>query len=169
VYDKIKQKSFTCTWRRQRWELRFLWVGIGLAEESILVVLYFRQLGVFIHVTGLELEADVVTRANEAVRKYDLESHFNIIKYDVLTYEVSEVKKNKIDIIYTTAVVDYIFMWKLHMLGVASERVQHLVGPRGGMSNLHHIHGEEGHFSRQSLGFYPTTSMTNQCIPSFNT
>ena len=155
MYERIKDKTFVCTWRHAHWEFRILWVGIGLAEESILLVLYFRQLGVFIRVFGLELNAAVVRKATESVRKYNLEEHFNIQQKDVLKYEVSEVRKNKIDIVYTTAVVDHIFMWKLHMLCIASSRVHALVAPKGGMANLHNIQNNEGTMSGPSLGFYP--------------
>jgi len=155
LYEKIKYQIFKCTWRRQRWELRILWVGIGMAEESILVVLYFRQLGVFIHVVGLDLTEDAVKHARQSVAQHGLGEHFNIIKQDVLQYAASEMEKHKIDIIYTSAVANYIFMWKLHMLGVASTRVQALVAPLGGIANLHNIEGKEGSFTGPPLGLYP--------------
>jgi DNA segregation ATPase FtsK/SpoIIIE-like protein len=120
------------------------------------VVLYFRQVGVFIRIVGLELDEDVVTRANASIMFYDLDVHFSVSQFDVLQYMANDVKSKKIDIIYTTAVVDHIFMWKLHLLAVACARVQALIAPTGMMSTLHHVQGQEGHFSGESLGFYPT-------------
>jgi hypothetical protein len=155
LYDKMKSNLISPSWRSGRWEIRILWVGIGLAEESILIVLYFRQLGVFIKVFGLELDADVVQQALQTVQRYSLDMHFNIKKQDVLEYNINTARNDKIDVIYTTAVVDYLFMWKLHQIGIAAARVQVLLAPQGGMSNLHHIQDGEGTFTGPSLGFYP--------------
>jgi hypothetical protein len=155
MYEQIKRGVFTCAWSNGMWILRILWVGIGLGEECILLVLYFRQLGVFIKVIGLELDDEVVRRANASVHKYNLEEHISIIVMDVLQYSANEVKRNKIQLVYTSAVVDYIFTWKLYLLSVASSRVQAFIAPSGQLSNVHHIQGGEGTFSGPSLNFYP--------------
>ena len=73
----------------------------------------------------------------------------------MLEYNINTARNDKIDVIYTTAVVDYLFMWKLHQIGIAAARVQVLLAPQGGMSNLHHIQDGEGTFTGPSLGFYP--------------
>ena len=164
--NKIKSNHIKCTWRDGRWELRFLWVGIGLAEESILLVLYFRQLGIFVTIVGLELHADVVRWATESVAKYDLQEHIRIQQMDVLQYKISKVRSKQIDIIYTSAVVEYIFMWRLHLMALASSQVQALIAPTGMMSNLHHIQDGAASFHGASLGFYPV-GKRNKIIYNF--
>jgi hypothetical protein len=167
-YHNIKKNVFKCTWSDGKWRLRILWVGIGLAEESILLVLYFRQLGVFMYIVGLELDDQVIARAQASVSKYNLDAHFKLETMNVLLCDVNFVRRNKIQIVYTSAVVDNIFVWKLYLFCVASPMVQAFIAPTGELSNLHHIQNKEGRAVGQAqFDFYPAKSCDKRTLVIF--
>jgi hypothetical protein len=158
-YENIKNNIFKCTWSDGKWWLRILWVGIGLAEESILLVLYFRQLGVFIYIVGIDLDETVIQQAQASVNKYHLESHFNLKALDVLHCDVNWVKARQIQIVYTSAVVDHIFIWKLYFICVVSTGILNFIAPNGQMLNLRRIQDDD---NGVSFSFLPYKNSNNK-------
>ena len=120
------------------------------------MVLYFRQLGVFIRVLGIERNSNSVQKANELIDGYNLREHFKVIEQDILLLDIDDVKRNKVDIVYTILDTTPEIMWKLHLISIAASTVQAMIASEEAMSYLHTIPRGTTSITRDTLDFYPS-------------
>jgi len=101
-------------------QLILYWVGIGYAEEAILLVLYMirRNCNISLRIIGIDLDKDVIEAAKNLIAKYELTEFISISVMDVMS-----VRSNDIDetphIVYTSAAAGEIFDSKLLSLCIA--------------------------------------------------
>lgn len=109
-------------------EIRILWVyssfhihlifnqiGIGLAEEAILLCAAFRQLHYSISILGLELSYENSRKAKELIEKYEMRNYIQVYHYDFIFYQS---RNETFDMCYTTAAVNSIFIEKLLYISI---------------------------------------------------
>jgi hypothetical protein len=90
-------------------EFSIYWIGIGLAEEAILLVKYFKAHNYNVHVYGIELSRLCMNQTRARVQQFEVSSNFTLICDDFLSYKPNF----NCDIIYTTAAVNPTFNVKL--------------------------------------------------------
>jgi hypothetical protein len=110
------------------------------------LVLFFRHIGIFVEIIGLELHENTAEHANDFISTHHLDDHIHVYHLDVMTVQDSYVKSKKIDIIYTTATADFYFFWKILKLALASERVQVTIIPTCELQKMKTVNGSQLHF-----------------------
>ena len=117
-----------------------------MSEEALLVVYFFRQVGIFIRILGLELSPDTVARATDIISTHGLDEHIQVIHKDVMHVNSKYIEDNNIDIIYTTATASHFFFWKLYLLALSSAAVQAVVLPSCELVKLKNLDGSSLHY-----------------------
>lgn len=90
-------------------QIKIYWVGIGLAEEAILLVKYFEANHISVHVYAIELSRICIELLQDRIQRYKLSSSFTLIFGNFLSYKPNF----DCDIIYTSAAVGPTFNLKL--------------------------------------------------------
>lgn len=88
-----------------------LWVGIGMAEEAIILTKYLRaqEPPIIIQIDGVEMSTHCVNEANRIIRKYNCQDTITVNELNFMKYNPNR----KYNCTYTSAAVNDIFNWKL--------------------------------------------------------
>ena len=96
-------------------QISIYWIGIGVGEEAILLVKYFKANGIAIHIHGIELSRVCYDLMEQRIQQYGLTSSFTLILGDLLSFKPNFL----CDIIYTSAAVNPTFNLKLLHVALA--------------------------------------------------
>lgn len=101
-------------------QLILYWVGMGYAEEAVLLVLYVRRRGCFIslRIIGIDLDKNVVKAAERLIAKYNLTDYISISVMDVMNVRSNDISETP-HIVYTSAAAGDIFDSKLLSLCIS--------------------------------------------------
>lgn len=99
-------------------QIIIFWVGIGYAEEAILLVLYIKRCfgnSIKLIIIGIDLHQDVITFAKDMIEKYACEDSISIFLCDVLSINNNATILRGLvpHIVYTSAAAGNMFNLKL--------------------------------------------------------
>ncbi len=108
-------------------EIIILWVGIGYAEEAILLTLYIQHIvpHICVKIIGIDIHAAVVDKAIKNIKKFNCGEMISICTFDVMSITRDHLMSlcgGKLpSLIYTSAAASDLFNYKMLSLCVFSE------------------------------------------------